>query len=76
MSISETVMEKLNALPLEKQKVVLHFVESISGQDEARLKNGGPYEWMDIALKAGLSGPADWSENLDDYLYGNRKNAG
>ena len=34
-----------------------------------------PYAWMDIALNANLPGPPDWSEHLDDYLYGGKKHA-
>jgi hypothetical protein len=29
MSVAETVMEKLSALPPKKQKQVLHYVESL-----------------------------------------------
>jgi hypothetical protein len=74
MSIAETVMEKLNALPPEKQEQVLNYVESISQQVESSTKTGTQYAFLDIALKAGLKGPSDWSEHLDDYLHGDRKN--
>jgi hypothetical protein len=30
---------------------------------------GKPYAWLKIAREAKLSGPSDFSENLDDYLY-------
>jgi hypothetical protein len=74
MSIAETVLEKLNALPPEKQEQVLNYVQSISRQDESPAKTGQPYAFLDIALKADLQGPPDWSEHLDDYLRGDKKN--
>jgi len=74
MSITEAVIQKMNALPPEKQEQVLHYVESISQQDKPPAKNGKAYEWMDIALKARLQGPPDWSEHLDDYLHGDKQN--
>jgi len=64
MSIAETVIQKLNMLPLEKQEQVLEFVESISQEGDGSAKSGKPYEWLDIALKANLQGPRDWSEKL------------
>ena len=75
MSIAEAVIEKLNALPPQKQAEVLQFVEEISHSPVPPVKSGEPYAWMDIALKANLQGPSDMSEHLDDYLYGDKKNA-
>ena len=75
MSTTEAILEKVNALPPEKREDVLRYVESISKQPEPPAKSGKPYEWLDIALKANLQGPPDWSEHLDDYLYGDKKNA-
>ena len=72
MSTTEAILHKVNALPPEKREEVLRYVESISGSPA---KSGKPCEWMDIALNANLQGPADWSEHLDDYLYGDKKNA-
>ena len=74
MSTTEAILEKVSALPPEKQERVLEFVESISREGKTQPKSGKPYEWMDIALKANLQGPPDWSANLDDYLYGDKKN--
>ena len=74
MSTTEAILKKVSALPPDKQEEVLVFVESIS-PDHPPAKCGQPYEWLDIALKANLQGPADWSEHLDDYLYGDKKHA-
>lgn len=30
---------------------------------------GEPYSSLEFAMSLNLQGPADWSENLDDYLY-------
>ena len=76
MSTTEAIVEKLSALPPPEQERVLHFVEAISKPPTSPTKNGEPYAWMDIALKANLQGPPDWSEHLDDYLYGDKKNVG
>jgi hypothetical protein len=75
MSTTEAILEKLNTLPAEKQEEVLHFVEAISQPPAPPAKGGEPYAWMDIALRANLQGPPDLSEHLDDYLYGDKKNA-
>lgn len=74
MSIAEAVMEKLNTLPPEKQEQVLHFAESLA-QGPAPAKTGKPYEWTKIAMSMNLEGPPDMSEHLDDYLYGDKKDA-
>lgn len=74
MSVAETVMEKLSALPPKKQKQVLHYVESLGRKaPEAKAKDADadPYEWLKIAASMNLDGPADMSEHLDDYLYRN-----
>lgn len=72
MSTTEAIMQKVNALPPEKREDVLRYVEAIS---EPSAKSGAPYEWMKIAMAMKLEGPPDLSEHLDDYLYGEKKNA-
>ncbi len=34
-----------------------------------------PYSFLEAALEMDLQGPADWSERIDDYLYGDRRGA-
>lgn len=34
---------------------------------------GEPYSFLKLAMSLNLEGPEDWSENLDDYLYGDKK---
>lgn len=34
-----------------------------------------PYSFIEAALSMDLEGPADWSERLDDYLYGDGSEA-
>jgi hypothetical protein len=70
MSTAEAILKKVSALPREKQERVLDYVKSISEQHEPPVKSGKPYEWIDIALKANLQGPPDWSERFEDYLDG------
>jgi hypothetical protein len=74
MSTTEAILEKVRALPPEKQAKVLDFVESLCPPAAADM-SGEPYAWMKIAMAMNLNGPADMSEHLDDYLYGDKKNA-
>ena len=75
MSTTEAILEKLNALPPEKQEEVLEFVKTISRQGAPANKSGKPYAFLETAMRLKLQGPPDWSENLDDYLYGDKKDA-
>jgi hypothetical protein len=34
-----------------------------------------PYSFLQAALEMDLQGPPDWSERIDDYLYGDRGEA-
>ena len=34
---------------------------------------GEPYSFLKLAMSLNLEGPEDWSENLDGYLYGDKK---
>jgi hypothetical protein len=74
MSTTEAILEKLKTLPPAKREEVLNYIISIS-EPSLPPKQDKPYPWMETALKANLQGPPDWSEHLDDYLYGVRKNA-
>jgi hypothetical protein len=75
MSTTEVILEKVSALPPDKQERVLEFVESIIESGKLAAKIGKPYGWMETALKANFQGPPDWSEHLDDYLYGGKRDA-
>ena len=75
MSTTEAILEKVSALPPEKQKEVLQFVESLDPSATDSKKTGEPYEFIKIAMSMNLQGPPDMSEHLDDYLYGDKKNA-
>ena len=71
MSITEAVIEKLNALPPEKQARVLEFVESLSGT-AAKDK---PYSFFDTARGLKLKGPRDWAAHFEEYTDGDKKDA-
>jgi hypothetical protein len=71
MSIAEAVLEKLNQLSEEKQKQVLRYAESLTKRRQATR----PGSFLDTALSLRLAGPPDWSDNLDDYLYGDKKDS-
>ncbi len=70
MSVAEAVMEKLNALPPQKQEQVLHYVESLNRPAKTAPTDADPYEWLKIAASMNLDGPPDWSEKFEDYLNG------
>jgi hypothetical protein len=54
MNTTEAILEKLNALPPEKQVEVLEFVESLKPPVSAE-KTGEPYAWMKIAMSMNLA---------------------
>ena len=70
MSVAEAVMEKLSALPPQKQEQVLHYVESLNLPAKTTTTDADPYEWLKIAASMNLDGPPDWSEKFEDYLNG------
>ena len=70
MSVAEAVMEKLSALPPQKQEQVLHYVESLNRPAKTAPTDADPYEWLKIAASMNLDGPPDWSEKFEDYLNG------
>ena len=76
-NIEETIIEKVRALPLEKQREILEFVENLekrTAEEEAsqrrpiwevieEISNQIPLEEWDKI-------PSDGSLNVDHYLYG------
>lgn len=51
-------------LELEPQTRVRITIETISP------KTGAPKSFLDVTRSLNLDGPPDWSENIDEYLYG------
>ncbi len=67
-------------LPLAPNTRVLVTVESGVEEEEladagiplpAGVVPGAPYSFLKYAQTLQLEGPEDWSERLEDYLYGN-----
>jgi hypothetical protein len=52
------------SLPLPPNSRVIVTVQLVEE------KRSTPYSFLDVALSLKLEGPADMSENLDKYLYG------
>lgn len=71
MSTTEAILEKVSALPPEKQAEVLEFVDLMI-QKTATAK---PYAFLDVALRQNLQGPRDWAANFEGYLHGDKRNA-
>ena len=62
---------------------VLRLVEPLSLEPNTRVRltlevdedadEPAPKSFLQTARELNLEGPADWSENLDGYLYGNKQ---
>ena len=78
MSVAEAVMEKLSALPPQKQEQVLHYAESLDqpAKTKSEASQADPYAWLKFAASMNLDGPPDWSEKFEDYLNGNAGETG
>ena len=70
MSTTEAILEKVSALPPDKQARVLQYVEFIAGPAEPPKPEADPYAWLKIASELNLDGPPDWSRRFEDYLNG------
>jgi hypothetical protein len=53
------------ALDLEPNTVVRVTIETLSPNP--------PADFISVCLAANLDGPPDWSENLEEYLYGDKR---
>lgn len=62
-------------LPIAPDTTVLLTVEAPgAGEAPSELAGqGDPYSFLKLAQSLNLEGPEDWSEDLDDYLYGDKK---
>ncbi len=72
MTVTQEIVEKINALPVEKQKEVLRFVQEIEVKPKRRLKI---FEQIDeitsqVSHESWAELPADGAEKVDEYLYG------
>ena len=61
--------EEIPFSPNTRVRVTVETLEKSEGVK----KDGIPYAFLDIALSLNLQGPPDWSENIDEYLYGGRE---
>jgi hypothetical protein len=75
MSTTEAILEKVSALPPEKQEDVLHYAESLAAKSVAA-KSGEPYSALRVAMSLKLDGPADWSKRFEDHLHESRTKHG
>jgi hypothetical protein len=69
MSTTEAIMEKVNALPPEKQEEVLRFAESLAGA-QSLSKKGEPGSALRSFAALNLDGPPDASSRFHEHLYG------
>ena len=71
MSTTEAILEKVNALPPDKQAEVLEFLDSLVN----KIATATPDSFLDVALSQKLQGPKDWAANFEEYLNGEKRNA-
>ena len=69
MSTTEAIMEKVNALPPDKQEEVLRFAESLAGAQPSP-KKGEPGSALRSFAALNLDGPSDASSRFHEHLYG------
>lgn len=58
-----TVFRPINEVALPPDTLVRLTIE------ELPKKTGKPHCFLEFAKSLNIEGPADWSENLDEYLY-------
>jgi len=69
MSTTEAILEKVSALPPEKQEQVLEFVDSLATRS-APPNPGEPCSALRSFARLNIDGPADASTRFHEYLYG------
>lgn len=78
-NIEQEIVATLRALPPEKQRAVLEYVETLRKEDTAEIDTSPPRKtiWQKIDERMKQVSPetlaelpGDASENLDHYLYG------
>lgn len=57
-------------LPIAPNTRVLLTVETPEGANDSAPALGEPYSFLKYAMSLDLEGPENWSENVDEHLYG------
>jgi hypothetical protein len=64
-------------LPIAPNTMVLLTVEApsspeveLEGTNDSATALGQPYSFLKYAMSLNLEGPENWSENIDEHLYG------
>jgi hypothetical protein len=68
-AVEREIVERVQALPPDKQQEVLRFVESLTARKKTLLEEIGEV-FGDVPDEEWNKLPRDGSENLDHYLYG------
>ena len=68
-AVEEEIIERVHALPPDRQEEVLRFVESLTPSRKPLLEEIREI-YQDIPDAESEKLPRDGSENLDHYLYG------
>jgi hypothetical protein len=60
-----TALQFNETLDIEPNTLVRVTIETVD--------TPSPSDFLAVCLAANLDGPSDWSENLEEYLYGNKR---
>lgn len=66
----EEIMASIDQVPPEKFETLKRFIKGLS-TGNSRNKNSGE-TFMEKMRKVSFEGPSDFSENVDEYLYGDK----
>ena len=69
MSTTEAILEKVSALPPEKQELVLNYVETLAKTPQP-VAVDEPVSALRSFANLKLDGPPDSSKRLHEHLYG------
>ena len=69
MSTTEAILEKVSALPPEKQELVLNYVETLAKAPQPAAV-GEPVSALRSFANLKLDGPPDSSKRFHEHLYG------
>jgi hypothetical protein len=69
-AVAEKIIERVHALPPDRQEEVLRFVESLTSSARKPLLEEITEIYQDVPESEWEKLPSDGSQNLDHYLYG------
>ncbi|MEP6900420.1 MAG: hypothetical protein ABJA66_01645 [Actinomycetota bacterium] len=71
--LAQVVAEKMQGLPVEKQRKVLEFIDSLAEENRKTLHEKIAERVRNLSAETLEKLPTDDAENLNHYLYGESK---